>query len=338
MHWTIAAPFFRVAEMAHARWLDDFVIDSGHTFTKIPRIPEPALRNWHQRRSSVTPWREWIELWQQGGAAWRLSGGGCITVFPQLAVTAGMHKRLSPKKKPLVAWCFNLGALYGGVKQLLAQQALKQVDKIVVHSSGECEFVANWLRVPVDRVEFVHLQRAPIPITEQENIEDPFILSLGSAQRDYRVFFDAVAKLGHRTIVVAAPRAVADLKVPANVELRSGLSAMECNHLAQQARMVVVPLDDGRTAAGQVTVVEALRMGRPLIATRGVGTVDYIIEGQNGFLVPPGDVEALTAEIEHLWRDARARLIVSTGALVYAESRLSDEAAASQLVRILNAF
>lgn len=338
MHWTIAAPFFHTTEMARACWLDDFVTNSAHTFTKVPRNPEPPGRTWHRRSSRVTPWKEWIALWQQGQTAWRLSQGGCITVFPQLAAIAGMHKRLSSRKKPLVAWCFNVGELYTGLKQVLAQQALRDADKIVVHSKGEREFVANWLRIPIDRVEFVRLQRAPIPITEREDAENPFVLSLGSAQRDYRVLFAALGKLGYRSIVVAAPRAVSGLQVPPNVELHSGLSPMVCNRLAQQARMIVLPLVDSRTAAGQVTVVEALRMGRPLIATRCIGTVDYVTDGKNGFLVPPGNVDALTAAIEHTWFDEHARSSVSRDAYAYAENHLSDEAAASQLVRILNEF
>jgi hypothetical protein len=338
MHWTIAAPFFHAAEMAEARWLDDFVAAGPHTFTKVPRNPEPSPSAWHSRNSRVTPWKEWLPVWQQAQSAWRLSRGGCITVFPQLAATVGMHKRLSLSKKPLVAWCFNVGALYPGLKQALTRQALRDTDKIVVHSAGERESVASWLRIPIERVEFVRLQRAPIPIVAREDTENPFLLSLGSAQRDYRALFAAVAKLGYRTIVVAAPHAVAGLQVPSNVELQSGLSPMACNRLAQQARMIVVPLVDGPTAAGQVTVVETLRMARPLITTRSIGTVDYVSDGKNGFLVAPGNVDALAAAIEHTWSDEQVRSSVSREADAYARTYLSDEAAAAQLVRILNGF
>jgi glycosyltransferase involved in cell wall biosynthesis len=338
MHWTIAAPFFHAADMAEARWLDDFVAGGAHTFTKVARNPQPSASSWHRRRSRVTPWREWLPFWQQAQSAWHLSQGGCITVFPQLAATVGLHKRLSSSNKPLVAWCFNVGALYPGLKQTLTQQALRDTDRIVVHSSGERESVAKWLRLPIERLEFVRLQRAPIPVVAREDTERPFVLALGSAQRDYRVLFAAVARLGYRTVVVAAPHAVSGLPVPANVELQSALSPAACNRLAQQARLIVVPLVDSPTAAGQVTVVEALRMARPLITTRCIGTVDYVSDGRNGLLVPPGDVEALTAAIEHTWSDEQARASIAREAQAYAETHLSDEAAAAQLLRILNGF
>jgi glycosyltransferase involved in cell wall biosynthesis len=42
-----------------------------------------------------------------------------------------------------------------------------------------------------------------------------------------------------------------------------------------------------------VVVLEALAMGRPVIAARSGGIPETVIDGECGFLVPPGDVDAL---------------------------------------------
>jgi len=108
--------------------------------------------------------------------------------------------------------------------------------------------------------------------------------------------------------------------------------------MAQQARINVVPLLGKATAAGQVTLVEAMRMGRAVISSQVVGSRDYIVDGRNGILVPPGDVPALTAASDGLWRDESACQAMATAAAAHAESHFSDEVAAQRLEGILDAL
>ena len=58
------------------------------------------------------------------------------------------------------------------------------------------------------------------------------------------------------------------------------------------------------------TVVEALSVGTPVIATRVGGVPEIVEDGVNGLLVPPNDVEALAATIQRFFADdeLRARL------------------------------
>ena len=51
------------------------------------------------------------------------------------------------------------------------------------------------------------------------------------------------------------------------------------------------------------TVVEALAVGTPVIATRTGGVAEVLEDGVNGLVVEPGDVEALTAAIERFFPD-----------------------------------
>jgi glycosyltransferase involved in cell wall biosynthesis len=65
------------------------------------------------------------------------------------------------------------------------------------------------------------------------------------------------------------------------------------------------------------TVVEALAVGTPVIATAVGGVPEVVREGENGLLVPPGDPRALATAIERFFRDGELR------------ARLSRDAAAS---------
>ncbi len=79
-----------------------------------------------------------------------------------------------------------------------------------------------------------------------------------------------------------------------------------------------------------VVAIEALAAGRPVVATRVGGLPDVVTEGQDGFLVDPGDVQALADALEPLARDAalRERLGAAGRARViprYRVSRLIDD-------------
>jgi glycosyltransferase involved in cell wall biosynthesis len=60
------------------------------------------------------------------------------------------------------------------------------------------------------------------------------------------------------------------------------------------ARMVVMP---SRSESLANACLEAMALGRPVVATRGTGLSELITDGVDGFLVPPGDVAALAATV-----------------------------------------
>jgi glycosyltransferase involved in cell wall biosynthesis len=51
------------------------------------------------------------------------------------------------------------------------------------------------------------------------------------------------------------------------------------------------------------TLVEALAVGTPVIATRSGGVAEVVRDGENGLIVEPGDVDALTAAIRRFFGD-----------------------------------
>jgi glycosyltransferase involved in cell wall biosynthesis len=79
-----------------------------------------------------------------------------------------------------------------------------------------------------------------------------------------------------------------------------------------------------------VSAIEALAAGRPVVATRVGGVPDVVREGEDGFLVDPGDVDALAERLARLARDPelRERLGAAGRARViprYSVERLVDD-------------
>ena len=273
MHWSIAAPF--TSDPERDRWLVPFVPGNRHQFTLIA-APRPYA-SWHQRARGVDGAGEWVRTFIQAGVAWRESRG----VGDRHSVSAArIGLRDTPESESEApasggGFVLNMGALHGGAKGIAARTALARISRFIVHSRAEIPHYAAWLRLPIERFTFRPLQRAAIEITAEEDRQDPFVLAMGSAKRDYATLFAAVRSSKWRTLVVAAPWAVQGLEVPSNVELLGSLSSQECRQLTQRARVNVVPVLNAETASGQVTILDAMRMGRAVVATRCIGSEDY---------------------------------------------------------------
>jgi glycosyltransferase involved in cell wall biosynthesis len=71
------------------------------------------------------------------------------------------------------------------------------------------------------------------------------------------------------------------------------------DHL-RRCSLVVLPLLATERATGQVVLLEAMALGKPVVATRAPGTIDYMDHDRDGLLVEPGDAAALAAAVNAL--------------------------------------
>ncbi len=88
---------------------------------------------------------------------------------------------------------------------------------------------------------------------------------------------------------------------------------------------VVVSASTDPEAFGRV-IVEAQALGRPVIATDHGGARETVIPGETGWLVPPGDADALAAAIDRaLAVDADTRRHLAERAMANVRARFSKE-------------
>ena len=73
------------------------------------------------------------------------------------------------------------------------------------------------------------------------------------------------------------------------------------------------------------SLIEANAVGRPIITSNSVGCRDTVIDGYNGFLIVPKDVEALTEKLDLLISDASLRQEMGRNARKYAEKYFAIE-------------
>ena len=79
------------------------------------------------------------------------------------------------------------------------------------------------------------------------------------------------------------------------------------------------------------TILEAMASGLPVISTRSVGVVDCLVDGENGLLVEPRDVDALAAAIGRMLDDGSLRKGLARRALADVRSLYSWPAVARKI-------
>lgn len=323
------------AMTATGHWIDDFV-DPGAPFT-FRKIGAPRrVGSWHNR-GQRTPLSDWFSHLRHSFAAMTSGAEIVVANFPQLTLTACLWKFLLFRKTRIVGWSFNLGLGRHSRMARFAGWVLRRASLLIVHSRAEVEVYSQVFDLPKGNFRFVPLQRGKIEFGDApvKKPDGRYIIAMGSAARDYRTMFEAVKDIDAAVLVIAKDDAVTGLDVPANVELRSGLSMQACWELAAGSDLMVVPIAETGSAAGQVTFLIAMQLGIPLIATRCPGTEDYLRDGVDALLVEPEDVDGMREAIDKVHEQSEVAEMLSSNAKSRWSDAYSDEAAAENLASVL---
>ena len=141
---------------------------------------------------------------------------------------------------------------------------------------------------------------------KDSSFSKPLIVSAGAANRDYRTFVNAVETLAV-DVKIAADSAwcptVIDIdidRLPPHIEVHSQGDYSGLRELYAKASFIVVPLLPAPFACGYAVIAEAMAMGKAVIATQTESHSDFVIDGETGYYVRPGDVQDLREKIEYL--------------------------------------
>lgn len=168
------------------------------------------------------------------------------------------------------------------------------------------------------------------------------IASAGAANRDYRTLVRAAAGLDAE-IKIAADSAwfptsvdIARDNLPTNVEARSFGDYMGLRALYADARFVVVPLYPAQFACGYAVIAEAMAMGKAVITTRVAARSDFVVDGETGYYVAPGDVQGLRERMVHLLEHPEEARRMGEQARQRMEQCFSVEAYCERIERVMH--
>lgn len=147
--------------------------------------------------------------------------------------------------------------------------------------------------------------------------EDGFLLFVGDLSRDkgVDVLMRAYAKVKDAPplVLIGRKRPDTPTDLPGNVMLMGSWPHPAVMEAYKRSSFSMLPSVCPETFG--IVVIEAMSMGRPVIASRIAGLADIIVEGENGLLVPPGDADALREAIQRLVDEPLLRERIGQGAL-----------------------
>jgi glycosyltransferase involved in cell wall biosynthesis len=237
----------------------------------------------------------------------RLGSGAmvyCLDAEVGVPLAAALRRRSSRPK--LAVFLHNLDRPRGRLASRLLRVA-DTVDLFISCCSSQLEFVRDWLKVSEDRTFLLleHLDnRFFTPGPPDPGKTRPVIAAVGLERRDYRTLAAATRDLNADVRVAgwsAYARKLAKTlppEVPANMALRS-YKPTELVQLYRDADVVVVSMFPNKYA-GITALIEGLACGRPVVATRTRGLVDYLAQPDGISVVEPGDPAAMREAIVRL--------------------------------------
>lgn len=261
-------------------------------------------------------------------------------VFSSTSFGSQFLHTLYPFKKPKwIMLDFSLIGLLG--KEKTFKQKL--VAFMVSRSSGvvtidACEKNAIEKRFPrlKGKVEFIRYAVdtdffKPHPETEEED----FIFSPGrDPGRDFKTLFQAIKGLDACVVLTARSEIIKKLLPLPSEVTNTSLTSKEYLTMLAKASVVIIPLDTRRginNAMGISTLVEAMAMGKAIIATRTHSTESYVDHERTGLLIPPQDPEALREAIRVLLQNPQLRTKLGNEARAFAMEHCSADGFAAAL-------
>jgi glycosyltransferase involved in cell wall biosynthesis len=191
-------------------------------------------------------------------------------------------------------------------KRWLMRTLHPKMDVIFVYAATQKTYAQDVLRIPASKMRLIPFHAdtrfyQPMPHAAGKRR----IASAGLELRDYPTLIEAVRGLDVEVCLAAASpwskrrNETAERVLPTNVSAR-GYSYRELRDLYASSRFIVVPLYENDFQAGVTTILEAMAMGKAVVATRTTGQQDVIEHNVNGIYVPPNDPLALRAAIVDL--------------------------------------
>lgn len=188
---------------------------------------------------------------------------------------------------------FDIGGLNGSrinkFETPLIRFALRKKPRIIIHSSRQISLYEAAYKFLVPNVHFI-----PFGVDIEYFLRDPeavamgdFYLSFGAAKRDYDTLLNAWDKACLKSKLTIVGQELKQQRE--NVIAFSKCLLPDLIRYIEQARVVIVPLPCYNYSYGQMTFLQSMVMGKVLIVTKTVSSLDYLSSAPGVFLVDPYD-------------------------------------------------
>lgn len=157
----------------------------------------------------------------------------------------------------------------------------RNVADVIVFSRSEVEHYAKLFPKAAHKFRYMPLGIAGMPDIELRH--DDYIFTAGISNRDYDFLFRALGGTDYR-VRIACP----GVKVPPGVTNIDVLEDCYGDKMLRElagCHAVVIPLKDRNISSGQLMLLQAMQMGKPVIVTRTDALAEYVEDGHTAIFI-----------------------------------------------------
>ena len=230
-----------------------------------------------------------------------------ITGSERPSLLFGLLQKLRFRKVPHIIMQSMWNLPGAGWKRPLLRFFLRTIAnsacRVVVYSRRQLQLYPREIGIPADKLVFLHSHTYLFGENHPTSRGD-YIFSGGDSNRDHHTLIESVRDMPCRVVIVThQAEAIKKLNPSSNVELVNGLPLSEFNRMMAGSLAVVVALKPGKIETGGRSVYgNAMTLGKTVVVADD-DTGDYIHDGLDGLVVPPGNVAALRNALQRVLAD-----------------------------------
>jgi glycosyltransferase involved in cell wall biosynthesis len=277
----------------------------------------------------------------RGLAVWRRLGSTdvlvCSLFHPTVVGTVLGRIRGVPR---ILTWQHSVAytGQVPGLRKILATHAHRAADRVLADSDAvqqmltECGLACESVSVvPLAAVDTDRFEPPPEP---RKGPTGPIqVVTVGrmvpaKGHADLLAVADRLGEEFEFNIVGDGPlRDRLEARAPENVVFHG---TVDNDDLPSVLRKMDVYFQPSHREGLCISVVEAMAVGLPIVGSDVGGIPESVVDGTNGYLAPPGDVEGFSRSIRQLGRDAARRADFGRRSRERAVERFSAEVAAER--------
>lgn len=204
----------------------------------------------------------------------------------------------------------------------LTRWALGAVDRILWHSSSSKSFCEIHCPELAAKGSFVLFGLDVAALAGLQPVDGDYAICVGDYFRDWALLLEAWKRLPDCPLVLlgAGDQATSSLSNVLSLPRQPFRRYVE---MLRRARMVVLPVPDGWGSWGQITLLQAMALGKPVIVTAVKPIADYASHGC--VTVPDQDPQQLADAVAELWGNPKARRQLATRARRHVLSNFTED-------------
>lgn len=244
--------------------------------------------------------------------------------IPHVMIDVALPRFVSPTNKTLIE---------------IARNITYNLRSVICFATGQALFWKKVLRF--DNARFVPLGINP-PSYRLSGRQGEYIFSAGRADRDYATLLRAIEHLDLKTVIMYGKDQIT-FKSPSilhqglntNVKVMYEVPYKLYEKALLNSLFVVIPLKKTYYASGQVVLLEAMAMGKTVIASKVTGMMDYIENWRTGIFVEPYNVKDLKEKIEYLLQNPDEIKRIGRNARYAVEKHFTEKKMTTKIVDVI---